>query len=415
MLTQMSLTVSFLLLFLLSVMASVAKHPKSPYWYACYTARDGRQLKRSTKSTERRQALKLALALEAAEDKAREGVLTTTQLQKILSDVSEEVTGAKLTPPTIEAYLREWLAGIRVRLKAHSAWIYENTVNRFVAHLGEVARRPVTSLASSDVEGFITARLKEGLAPRTVQVDLQTLNTAFKRAESYGVILKNPVAAVRPPKAESSQREVFTLEEIEKLLEAAPNLDWQTLILLGYFVGARLGDCARMKWENVRPEEGVIVYTQQKTGNSLKVPMHYHLIEHVLHLAQHGTEGYLCPSLADTPIKGASGLSDRFLRIVKQAGLDPMVVQGKGRRKFTRRSFHSLRHSFNSALANAGVPEDVRMRLTGHMSKSAHDRYTHLELDTLRQAVRRLPLMGTPKASPALALPQATRGGAGCD
>ncbi len=189
---------------------------------------------------------------------------------------------------------------------------------------------------------------------------------------------------------------------------AAPSLDWQTLILLGYFVGARLGDCARMKWANVRPEQGVIVYAQQKTGKSLVVPMHYHLIEHILHLAKHGTEGYLCPSLAEKVVKGASGLSESFLRVMKHAGLDPMVVQGKGLRKFTKRSFHSLRHSFSSALANAGVPEDVRMKLTGHKSRSVHAQYTHLELETLRQAVRRLPLMGTPPAEPVMALPDSS-------
>ncbi len=203
-------------------MASVAKHPNSPYWYACYTARDGRQLKRSTKTADRKQALKMAMTLEAAEDKARAGVLTTTQLQKILSDVSEDVTGARLSTPTIEAYLGEWLQGIGVRLKPNTRWMYENTVRRFLAHLGGVAKRPVSTLAPTDVEGFLTARFKEGLAPKTVPLDLRALNAAFKRAEAYGVILKNPVAAVRAPKVESSEREVFTLEEIETLLAAAP-------------------------------------------------------------------------------------------------------------------------------------------------------------------------------------------------
>lgn len=223
-------------------MASVAKHPSSSYWYACYTARDGRQLKRSTKTTDRRQALKMALTLEAAEDKAREGVPTTTQLQKILSDVSEDVTGAKLSTPSIETYLADWLQGAVVRLAPPTRWMYESIVRRFLAHLGGVAKRPVTALAPTDVEGFLNARLKEGVAPKTVLLDLRTLNAAFKRAEVYGVILKKPVAAVRPPKVESSKREGFSPEEIEKRVAAAPtSLDRQTLILLEYFVGAGWG------------------------------------------------------------------------------------------------------------------------------------------------------------------------------
>ena len=89
-----------------------------------------------------------------------------------------------------------------------------------------------------------------------------------------------------------------------------------------------------------------------------------------------------------------------FKQIVKNAGLDPMTVQGKGLRKFTKRSFHSLRHSFNSALANAGVAEEVRMKLTGHSSKVMNAHYTHLQVDTLKNAVTTLPLFGSAPKKP---------------
>jgi integrase len=147
-----------------------------------------------------------------------------------------------------------------------------------------------------------------------------------------------------------------------------------------------------MKWENVRPEEGVLVYEQRKTGRKVFVPMHYHIIEHLNYLAKSGASGHLCPSLAAKGPGGKHGLSEGFKRIVKKAGIDPMIVQGKGLRKFTRRTFHSLRHSFNSALANAGVSEDVRMKLTGHASPSMNKHYTHLQIQTLKQAMSTLPL-----------------------
>ena len=77
-----------------------------------------------------------------------------------------------------------------------------------------------------------------------------------------------------------------------------------------------------------------------------------------------------------------------------RAGVDPMTVAGKGTRKFSKRTFHSLRHSFNSALANAGVAEEIRMKLTGHSSKAMNERYTHLQVATLKTAVNTLPLFG---------------------
>jgi integrase len=375
-------------------MASIVKREKSRFYTACFTSRDGRQLKRSTKTTDRRQALQIAMELEGVERQAQAGSLTTTQLRKVLNDVSEKVTGDTLLAPSVEEYLADWLQSIAARNSPATLERYGNTVKLFVATLNGKAKKPITAVTPKDVEDFLTSRLNGGVAPKTAIVDLKTLNTAFRRAEAYGTILKNPVSAVRPPKAESSERDVFTHEEVQKLLDATPTLEWQTLIILGYFVGARLGDCVGMKWDNVLPEEGVIVYHQQKTGKKVIVPMHFHVIEHFNYLATFGTTGHLCPKLAAKGSGGKHGLSEGFKRIVIKAGIDPMVVQGKGTRNFTKRTFHSLRHSFNSALANAGVAEEVRMKLTGHSSKAMNERYTHLQVESLKKAMKAMPLFG---------------------
>jgi integrase len=57
-------------------------------------------------------------------------------------------------------------------------------------------------------------------------------------------------------------------------------------------------------------------------------------------------------------------------------------------------SFHSLRHSFNSEMANAGVGEELRMKLTGHATREEHKKYTHHELAPLRAAINKIPPLG---------------------
>ena len=53
-------------------------------------------------------------------------------------------------------------------------------------------------------------------------------------------------------------------------------------------------------------------------------------------------------------------------------------------------TFHSLRHTFVTRLADAGVPESVRRQLVGHSNAATHDRYDHstdparLAIDALR-------------------------------
>ncbi len=48
-------------------------------------------------------------------------------------------------------------------------------------------------------------------------------------------------------------------------------------------------------------------------------------------------------------------------------------------------------------MANAGIPQEMRQRLSGHASKAVNDRYTHAELKTLRKAVESVPAL--PKGS----------------
>ena len=66
-------------------------------------------------------------------------------------------------------------------------------------------------------------------------------------------------------------------EEVERLIESAPDHEWQTLILFAYYLGTRLSDYVRLTWENVHLEKGVIVYKQQKTSKTVIIPMHDHI------------------------------------------------------------------------------------------------------------------------------------------
>ena len=62
-----------------------------------------------------------------------------------------------------------------------------------------------------------------------------------------------------------------------------------------------------------------------------------------------------------------------------------------GGRSVNALSFHSLRHTFNSILANAGVPEETRMALTGHTTRAMNQVYTHRQLQTYVDAVAMVP------------------------
>jgi len=83
----------------------------------------------------------------------------------------------------------------------------------------------------------------------------------------------------------------------------------------------------------------------------VRVPLVDFLCEHLNTMREFIDGQYICPELAERASGGKHGLSESFNRIVKRANIDPLNVKGKGKYKFKRLTFHSLRHSFNSALA----------------------------------------------------------------
>ena len=121
---------------------------------------------------------------------------------------------------------------------------------------------------------------------------------------------------------------------------------------------------------------GTLTYTQGKTGTKLTVPIHPDLLAHLETLAGNDTPArFIMPHMANLKSGGRHGLSEGSKRIMAKAGLDLQTVESAGVRQLSRRTFHALRHSFTSALANSGVSPELRMKLTGHKSEAVHRGY----------------------------------------
>jgi integrase len=371
-------------------MASIHRRPKSKYWYAAWRKADGKLKLVSTKQTGRKEAMVCAVAFEEAECAARQQALTESTVRDILADVLRR-TGCEVRSPSVRAFLGEWLSGKAATTAVRSHERYASVVSAFLEHLGPFAEKPLTSLAPNHVQSFVTARRAAGVAPATVSIELAIVRSSLTRARKHGLITSNPAEAVDLPRADSSERGVFTEDEI-RMLAAAATDEWKTLVLVGYYSGQRLRDCSGMRWSDVDLTAGTWTLRQEKTRKPLTIPLHPTLLAELERRATADCpEQFVMPTLANVGPGGRRGLSRQFLELCKQAGIDSGSVQGKGTRKFSTRSFHSLRHSFTSALANLGVAPELRMLLTGHSTGKSHAVYTHHQIESLRQAVSKLP------------------------
>jgi integrase len=136
----------------------------------------------------------------------------------------------------------------------------------------------------------------------------------------------------------------------------------------------------------------MLTFRDQKTKKDMKIHLHAELEAHLLELpAPDRSTAPVFPKLAG---KAPALLSKRFAKVLNRAGLANMVIAEargpKGRRVFAL-SFHSTRHGFNTEMANAGVSQELRRKLTGHTSDAMNARYTHHEAEPLRAAVNAIP------------------------
>ena len=370
-------------------MASLTRKKDCKNWIACFTLPDGTRTNRTTRTSNKKAARKVAAQYEEASVLAKRGQLNEARARKVVSDILESAGVPPLETTTVKSFLLEWAGGKEGGTKER----YSTVVDRFLKSLGGKAHSLISNISYRDIGKFIQSRKKQGLAPKTISVDVKALNTAFNLAKKLGLTQQNPVdkaLALKPLKSTSSVKEVFTPAQVSTLIQAASD-EWKTMIILGYFTGARLEDCANMQWSHINFAEQVVDFVASKSGVRTVVPMTSQLEAHINSLINDGPELYLCPSLHGKSSGGNTGLSRSFKTIMGQAGIDPKEGIGMGKRKFSKLSFHSLRHSFNSLLANQGVDQETRMKLVGQKSAAINTEYTHIDLPKLTSAMSKLP------------------------
>ena len=449
-------------------MATLIKRPGSKYFIAAFDVPqpDGttRRLKKSTKKTKRNEAVIEAIRLEELELKgntstgetaarayailseaataAAKGELSEARARELLARLCEVSTGEALKFYTVRTWAADWLAVKAATGKKATMARYKSHVDAFLAWMGDKADGKLESVTKAHVRAFRDA-IRDGWTEESgkaivrkrdkadkVPVNHRTAKTAnhyavdvagmFRSAMREGLLLASPCAALeRLPEDDSTEREVFTVAEVGKMVNTAGDAtwqdtvfpsgkaddetraarcdDWQGMILVGFYAGARLGDCGSLTWGNVNLAKKTLSFMPAKTSRKkkrLEVPLHPRLVSW-LKDRNPGTDAEpLFPALVKSPVGGRHGLSSMFIAIMDHAGIDRRNVREGtkgGQRAQHARSFHALRHSLTSTLANFDVSEEIRRRIVGHESAAVHSGYTHHERETLARAVEKMP------------------------
>jgi integrase len=368
---------------------------RSPFWFGAYTDKDGVRHFKSTKQSIKAKAQLVLDGWIKGVRLARNNALTEIAARNVIAEIYENAHGEPLQFYTTRVWLMEWLGGKEDAKAINTHSRYKSVIDGFLEDMGAKADKNIALVTPKDIRAFRSHEAVSGKSPQTCNFAIKVLSAAFHSAQRQGYITSNPCNALDGLKPTRNEKAMFTKEQVEAVYGVASQ-PWKTAILLGYYTGARLQDVCNLTWENVDFQRGAIVFISRKTGGVSVVGLSPVLEEHLLSMnVSDKPDSFIIPALAGKKSQGKTGLSQQFAKLLTKAGIDrgaikPDKEDGKGR-TFNAYSFHSLRHTFNSTLANSGVSQELRMKMTGHASTDINDLYTHHSPESLRKAVESMP------------------------
>ena len=268
-------------------------------------------------------------------------------------------------------------------------------------------------LEVKDLGGVTADAIAEYLSCLRVDICGSTYNSRVcVLREIFHVLAKkagleeDPWEGVRLRPDDSHSRRELTIEELKRLLPAAEKAgsEWHKPAPTGIYTGLRLGDCCTLDWSNINIAAGVIQLIPRKTrrhahGRPVTIPIHQTLGAALLEAQSpnpnpQSLSGPVLPTICEMYNRARWQVSHEIARIFKAANIVTSVKLEGRRNRTPEATFHSLRHTFVSLSANAGVPLHIVQSIVGHESTAMTRHYYHESVDALRSAVNAIPSIG---------------------
>jgi integrase len=388
-------------------MASLHKQPGKPNWFCAFTTPDGKRHFKSTGTQHRKQAAEICRAWAKASlhreklnaDKARE--IIAAGVADVLA-----ASGESLPSATVRDWCKRWLDIKEVENEPTSHTRYEQAIRVFLDFTGSAAGKNLESLTPDTILQFRDDCSRK-VSAGTANTNLRIVRSCLNAAQQQGLLGSNPASRVKflKERGESKRREM-TVEEIRRVLKVCGDTPWRGLVLTGLYTGQRLGDCARLTWQQVDLVSKTVSFVTRKTGKRLSMRLAEPLADYLSALP--GTDdprAFVFPRFAEMGANVTAALSKAFAEeILIPAGLmlprpKHHASTGKGRkakRQVNEVTFHSLRHSLVTMLKATGASNALAQMIVGHDSAAVSARYTHLSAQDTADSISKLPDVTAP-------------------
>ena len=321
-------------------MASISKAPNGRRVIQ-FMAPDGRRRSIRLGKVSQRQAEAVKLRVECLAAAAISGHTVDDETARWVAALDDTLHGKlaavglipKREAATLGPFLDNYAAG-RTDAKPASLVCLGHTRRNLVDFFG--ADRAIRTIGPADADSFKTYLVGLKLAPSTIARRLQYARHLFGVATRRKLIGENPFTGVSHPTGDVSARQRFIdRETTARLLDAAPDSAWRTIIALARFSTLKCpSEVLSLRWCDVNWATERIRVTSPKTAHhpgkaSRLVPMFPELkpyLQEAWDVAEDGAV-YVVPKYQESA-QGPRGwqnanLRTQFERIIKRAGLEP--------------------------------------------------------------------------------------------
>jgi integrase len=381
-------------------MAWLYQRPDSKKWWIGYRV-NGRQVLRSTKTSDRADAERELAKLDAITQANKAGSLT--------EEFVALLTRKESSGQSLRSAVKQWLNECK-DLSVRTLPGYRGVTDEFCDYVNATDTAPLLRDIRQETLGAFIREKRADTSTGTANLNRRILHNFFSYCVDNQMLPHSPVPSSRALKLDresKSKRRAFTMAELKTIYEKCPSDFWRYMVLGGFYTGQRMGDLICLPWAAVDFERGQLRLKQRKTGKAVTMPLSDALAALILELKRKA--GAVKTSDAIWPEQccryeqyGASPFSGEFYdEVLLPAGLvtarawpsDQRDGDGKrtSRREVSPVSFHCLRHTFVSLLKITGASQSTAKELAGHSSDAISDLYTHVDEATLTKAIKQLP------------------------
>ena len=282
-----------------------------------------------------------------------------------------EISGGNPARVTVGELLDDFLEHAQSNVRESTAYIYrkvtENSLRPYFATL------KACKVTTDKLNEYRRSRVSEGRSESTANRELSLVRIAYRLGQGC-----TPPKVLMVPKfpmaQEQNVRKGFLRDEEYSVLLAALPAELKPLFVTGYETGIRKGELLTIRWGQVDFESGSMALEtgETKNGEGRSVPIVPGDMEDLLRGAKQERDANwpTSPWVFNRQGEPIKDFRRTWEKACETAGVPNL-------------NFHDLRRTAVRNMRRAGVPQVIRMQISGHKTDSMERRYSIVDGDDI--------------------------------